>query len=165
MRCTDLTNTLTLWRLGIVKSQRHLTPGSYLSTFMALSTVWLTSHTSKVEHKKKYVGNYWNPSFGPFSQVCCSITRFLCIEDVAHLNCHQFSPIYGHFNPFSPIFCRTFFAIGGCWIMMMGNHRTSVHSQCNKSASGLSHTPKRIPTFMATALLSLVDNVLCGFSL
>ena len=28
--------------------------------------------------------------------------RFLCIEDVAHLNCHTFSPIFGHFHPFSP---------------------------------------------------------------
>ena len=53
VKCTDLTSTLTLWMLGIVKSQRHLTPGSYLSTFMALSAVWVTSHTSKVEHKKK----------------------------------------------------------------------------------------------------------------
>ena len=53
MRCTGLTNTLTLWRLGIVESLRHLTPGSYLSTFLALSAVWLTSHKSKVEHTKK----------------------------------------------------------------------------------------------------------------
>ena len=54
MRCTGLTNTLTLWRLGIVKSLRHLTPRSYLSTFLALSAVWLTSHKSKVEDKKKH---------------------------------------------------------------------------------------------------------------
>ena len=49
--------------------------------------------------------------------------------------------------------------------MMIGNHRELVHSQCNKSAGGLLHTPKQIPSFMATALLSLVDNVLCGFFL
>ena len=28
--------------------------------------------------KVLYVGNYLNPSFGPFSQVCCSITGFFC---------------------------------------------------------------------------------------
>ena len=31
------------------------------------------------------------------------------------------------------------------------------------SAGGLLHHPKRIPTFLATALLSLASNVLCGF--
>ena len=49
--------------------------------------------------------------------------------------------------------------------MMMGNHRMSIHSQCNKLAGGFLHTPKRIPTFMAIALLSLGNNVLGGFSL
>ena len=35
------------------------------------------------------VGKYSNPSFGPFSQVCCSITgRFLCIWDVPYFTCH-----------------------------------------------------------------------------
>ena len=49
--------------------------------------------------------------------------------------------------------------------MMMGITGHCVHSQCNKLAGGLLHTPKRIPTFMAIALLSLENNVLCGFSL
>jgi hypothetical protein len=31
------------------------------------------------------------------------------------------------------------------------------------SVGELLHTPKRIPTFMATALLSLAINILCGF--
>ena len=26
--------------------------------------------------------------------------RFLCIEDVAHFNCHPCSPIFSHFSPF-----------------------------------------------------------------
>ena len=29
--------------------------------------------------KLLYVGNYLNPSFGPFSQVCCPITGFLTL--------------------------------------------------------------------------------------
>ena len=52
--------------------------------------------------KVLYVGNYLNPSFGPFSQVCCSITGFfyvLCIEDVAHVKCHPFSANLAHFHP------------------------------------------------------------------
>ena len=58
-----------------------------------------------MHRKVLYVGNYLNPSFGPFSLVGCSITgflRFLCIEDVAYLNCHPFSPFFSHFSPFSP---------------------------------------------------------------
>jgi len=35
-------------------------------------------------------------------------------------------------------------------------------SELPASAGGLLHTPQRIPTFMATALLSLAGNVLCG---
>ena len=34
-------------------------------------------------------------------KVQCFLRRF-CIEDVAHLNSHPFSPIFDHFNPFSP---------------------------------------------------------------
>ena len=32
------------------------------------------------------------------------LLRFLCVEDVAHFNCHPFSPIFSHFSPFSPGF-------------------------------------------------------------
>ena len=62
-------------------------------------------HAVCTQCKLLYVGNYLNPSFGPFSQVCCSITgflRFLCIEDVAHLNAtnfHPFSAILAYFHP------------------------------------------------------------------
>ena len=35
-----------------------------------------------------YVGKYSNPSFGPFSQVCCSITGFSKL--LVHLGCAIF---------------------------------------------------------------------------
>ena len=50
--------------------------------------------------------------------------------------------------------------------MMMGNQRTSCTFTMQQTDKwGSLPTPKRIPTFMATASLSLVDNVICGFSL
>ena len=73
----DLTNTLSLWKLGIVKSQRRLTPGSYLSTFKALSAVWLTSHKSKVEHKKK----------------CCTFALGYPLHALAACTAHHLSPV------------------------------------------------------------------------
>jgi hypothetical protein len=48
-------NTLTLWGLDIVRSQRQWTPGSYLSTFAALPASRLKSHTSKVEQQNRRV--------------------------------------------------------------------------------------------------------------
>ena len=59
----------------------------------------------RTQRKVLYVGNYLNLIFGPF---CCSITgffRFMCMEEVAHLNHHPFSPIFDHFNPFFTQFC------------------------------------------------------------
>ena len=96
-------------------------------------------------------GNYLNPSFGLFSPVGCSITNFFA-PLVDGCGIFELPPIFTHFHPFLAIlahftrFCCTFFVIGGCWIMMIGNHRTS-------SAGELLHTPKRIPTFMVIALL------------
>ena len=52
-----------------------------------------------------YVRNYLNPSFGPFTSLLFHnrfFLRFLCIEDVAHLKYHPFSPlstIFTHFHP------------------------------------------------------------------
>ena len=43
--------------------------------------------------------------------------------------------------------------------MMMGNHHTSCTFAMQQSASGLLHNPKRVPTFMVIALLSLGNNV------
>ena len=61
-------------------------------------------HAVHLQCKLLYAGNYLNRSFALFSPVGCSIAgfvlRFLCIEDVAHLNCHPFSPIFTHFQPF-----------------------------------------------------------------
>ena len=61
----------------------------------------------RTQCKILYVGNYLNPSFDPFSQVCCFRTgflRFLCIEDVAHLNCYPFLPILNHLKLLAPSF-------------------------------------------------------------
>ena len=49
--------------------------------------------------------------------------------------------------------------------MMMGNHRAYCTFTIQQIGRWLLHTPKRIPTFMATALLSLLNNVVCRFSL
>ena len=52
-----------------------------------------------------------------------------------------------------------------CKLLYVGNYLNpsfglfSLHSQCKKSAGGLLHTPKRIPTFMVIALLSRGNNV------
>ena len=50
--------------------------------------------------KVLYVGKYSNPSFGPFPQVCCSITGFSQL--LVHLGCAiiYLSPIFTHFPPF-----------------------------------------------------------------
>ena len=48
-----------------------------------------------------YVGNHPNPGFGPFAEVCCSITRFfqvLCVRDM-----NSFSPIFTRWYPFHPL--------------------------------------------------------------
>ena len=51
--------------------------------------------------------------------------------------------------------------VGGTVTTLVGRLQggCKVHSQCNKSAGGLLHTPKRIPTFMVNPLLSLGNNV------
>ena len=82
-------------------------------------------HAVRTQCKLLYVANDLNPSFGPFSQVCCSGFFRLLAQDAAHLNCHPFSAIFSHFSPFFTWFYRTFFVIAGWWIMMMGNHWTS----------------------------------------
>ena len=43
--------------------------------------------------------------------------------------------------------------------MMMGNHRTSCKFTMQQIGKWLLHTPKRIPTLMVIALLSLENNV------
>ena len=63
-------------------------------------------HKVHTQCKLLYVSNYLNPSFDLFTSLLfhhSSFLRFLCIEDVAHLNCHPFSPIFSYLNPFSPV--------------------------------------------------------------
>ena len=64
-----------------------------------------SAHAVRTQCKVLYVGNYPNPSFGPFAEVCCSIVgflSFLCIQDMTNLNCHSLSPIFTHLYPFPP---------------------------------------------------------------
>ena len=65
-------------------------------------------HAVRPQCKLSYAGNYLNPSFGLFFTSWLFhnrfFLRFLCIEDVAHVNCHPFSPIFSHFSPFPPGF-------------------------------------------------------------
>ena len=51
--------------------------------------------------------NYLNPVLAFFHCLVVqyqNCLRFLCIDDVAHLNCHPCSPIFSHFSPFLPGF-------------------------------------------------------------
>ena len=54
----------------------------------------------RLQCKVLYVGKYSNPSFGPFPQVCCSITGFSKL--LVHLGrpILYLSPIFTHFPPF-----------------------------------------------------------------
>ena len=70
-------NTPTLWGFDIVRSQRHQTPGSYLSTFVALPASWQQWHTSKVEQKDIHLlPVQWlgHNLFPPFVCVCTGVT-------------------------------------------------------------------------------------------
>ena len=50
------------------------------------------------------VGNYSNPSFGPFAEVCCSIIGVFKL--LMHLGYHKFEllSIFTYFHLFVPIF-------------------------------------------------------------
>ena len=63
--------TLTLWGFDIVRSRRHWTPGSYLRIFVALPTIRLKSHTSKVEQKKEVLGLPPNSIIYAQRAACC----------------------------------------------------------------------------------------------
>ena len=89
---------------------------------------WDAVHAVHMRSKLLYVGNYLNPSFGPFSPVCCSATGFFYASCALRCGTFELPPIFTHFQPFWPIFtrfCCTFFVLDGWWIMMTGNHRTS----------------------------------------
>jgi len=65
-------------------------------------------------------------------------------------------------SSYAPAPCPAAAAAACCEAMAvrwLGRHP---FSELLASAGELLHTPKRVPTFMATALLSLAGNVLCG---
>ena len=59
-----------------------------------------SAHTLHTQCKLLYTGNYLNPSYGPFPQVCCPITGFFML--LVHWGCGTFKlpPIFTHFQPF-----------------------------------------------------------------
>ena len=68
-----------------------------------------SAHAVRTQCKVLYVGNYPNPSFGPFAEVCCSIVGFFKL--LMHLGYDKFelSFIITYFHPFVSIFTPPFF--------------------------------------------------------
>ena len=64
-------------------------------------------HAVRTQCEVLDVGEYSDRLFAPFDKFLVPywiFFSFLCIWDVAHLNCHQFLPIFNHFTHFpSPI--------------------------------------------------------------
>ena len=63
-----------------------------------------SAHAVRMQCEVLNVGQYSNPTFGPFDQFLVPYWGFfglLCSWDVAHLNCHPLLPNVNHFYPFS----------------------------------------------------------------
>ena len=60
--------------------------------------------------KVLYVGNYSNPSFGPFAEVCCSIIGLFKLPMHLGYGIFELLSIFTHFHPFVPIFTPMFCA-------------------------------------------------------
>ena len=58
----------------------------------------------RTQCKVLYVGNYPNPSFGPFMEVCCSIVGFFKLLMHPGYDKFELSFIITYFHPFVPIF-------------------------------------------------------------
>ena len=78
-------------------------------------------HAVRTQCKVLYVGNYPNPSFGPFAEVCCSIVGFFKLLMHSGYDKFELSFIITYFHPFVPIFTPPFFCmflvVDGWWIM------------------------------------------------
>ena len=66
-------------------------------------------HAVRTQCKVLYVGNYPNPSFGPFAEVCCSIVGFFKLLMHPGYDKFELSFIITYFHPFVPIFTPPFF--------------------------------------------------------
>ena len=80
-----------------------------------------SAHAVRTQCKVLYVGNYPNPSFGPFAEVCCSIVGFFKLLMHSGYDKFELSFIITYFHPFVPIFTPPFFCmflvVDGWWIM------------------------------------------------
>ena len=80
-------------------------------------------HAVRTQCKVLYVGNYPNPSFGPFAEVCCSIVGFFKLLMHSGYDKFELSFIITYFHPFVPIFTPPplffcmFLVVDGWWIM------------------------------------------------
>ena len=63
-----------------------------------------SAHAVRTQCKVLYVGNYLNPSFGPFAEVCCSIVGFFKLLMHSGYDKFELSFIITYFHPFVPIF-------------------------------------------------------------
>ena len=69
-----------------------------------------SAHAVRTQCTVLYVGNYPNPSFGPFAEVCCSIVGFFKLLMHSGYDKFELSFIITYFHPFVPIFTPPFFA-------------------------------------------------------
>ena len=82
-----------------------------------------SAHAVRTQCKVLYVGNYPNPSFGPFVEVCCSIVGFFKLLMHPRYDKFELSFIITYFHPFVPIFTPPpffacmFLVVDGWWIM------------------------------------------------
>ena len=81
-----------------------------------------SAHAVRTQCKVLYVGNYLNPSFGPFAEVCCSIVGFFKLLMHSAYDKFELSFIITYFHPFVPIFTPPLFfcmllVVDGWWIM------------------------------------------------
>ena len=101
-------------------------------------------HAVRTQCKVLYVGNYPNPSFGPFAEVCCSIVGFFKLLMHSGYDKFELSFIITYFHPFVPIFAPPFFS---CMFLVVDAMCTqcarsahAVHTQCARSANTLPKT-------------------------
>ena len=58
------------------------------------------AHIEPTQCKVLYVGNYLNPSFGPFVEVCCSTIGFFKFLMQSEYDIFELSSIFTHLHSF-----------------------------------------------------------------
>ena len=77
-----------------------------------------SAHAVRTQCKVLYVGNYPNPSFGPFAEVCCSIVGFLKLLMHSGYDKFELSFIITYFHPLVPIPPPLFLHVPRCrWMV------------------------------------------------